>query len=97
LRVLSVRFLGPPVHAGFRICADSFRTATLIESDSRPGKLPYTRRFATLAPPSPCGVYTRHWTPAPRFRGLGRFTVTLHARDKSGLTSLPVRRSFNHG
>src|SRR2546430_3920232 len=56
----------------------------------------YTRRFATLVPPAPCAVYTRHWTPAPRFRGPGRFTITLRARDKSGLTSLPARRSFNH-
>ena len=46
-------------------------------------------------PPRPCGVYTRHWLPALRFRGPGRYTVTLRARDKSGLTSLPARRTFN--
>ena len=97
IRIISVRFIGQTVYARFRICDDSFKNVTIIERDSRPGKPSYTRRFATLAAPSPCGVYTRHWRPAPRFRGPGRFTITLRARDKSGLTSLPARRSFNHG
>jgi hypothetical protein len=97
LRILSVRFVGATVYARFRICDDSFKNLAIIETDSRPGKLSYTRRFATLAAPIPCGVYTRHWTPVARFRGPGRYTVTLRARDKSGLTSLPARRSFSHG
>jgi len=86
--------LGAKVYARFRICDDSFKNLTIIETDSRPGKLSYTRRFATLAAPMPCGVYTRHWTPVARFRGPGRYTLTLRARDKSGLTSLPARRTF---
>ena len=94
LKIISVRFLGATVYARFRICDDSFKNLAIIETDSRPGKLSYTRRFATLAAPRPCGVYTRHWTPVARFRGPGRYTVTLRARDKSGLTSLPARRSF---
>jgi hypothetical protein len=97
LRIISVRFLGATVYARFRICDDSFKNLAIIETDSRPGKLSYTRRFATLVPPRPCGVYTRHWTPVARFRGPGRYTVTLRARDKSGLTSLPARRSFLRG
>ena len=97
IRIVSVRFLGQAVYARFRICDDSFKNVTIIETDSRPGKASYTRRFATLAAPAPCGVYTRHWTPVPRFRGPGRFTITLRARDKSGFTSLPARRSLNHG
>jgi hypothetical protein len=95
LRIISVRFLGAKVYARFRICDDSFKNLTIIETDSRPGRLSYTRRFATLAAPMPCGVYTRHWTPVARFRGPGRYTLTLRARDKSGLTSLPARRSFS--
>jgi hypothetical protein len=94
LRIIKVQFLGAKVYARFRICDDSFKNLTIIETDSRPGKLSYTRRFATLAAPMPCGVYTRHWTPVARFRGPGRYTLTLRARDKSGLTSLPARRSF---
>jgi hypothetical protein len=79
------------------ICDDSFKNLAIRETDSRPGKLSYTRHFATLVPPRPCGVYTRHWLPVARFRGPGRYTVTLRATDKSGLTSLPARRTFTHG
>lgn len=43
----------------------------------------------------PCGVYTRPWTPVARFRGNGTSTVTLKARDKSGLTSLPAKRTLS--
>jgi len=94
IRIISIRFLGATVYARFRVCDDSNKNLTIIETDSRPGRLSYTRRFSTLIPPRPCGVYTRHWTPAPRFRGPGRYTITHRARDKSGLTSLPARRTF---
>jgi hypothetical protein len=97
LTILSARFLGAAVYARFRICDDSMKNLTIIETDSRPGVLSYTRRFTTLVAPRPCGVYTRHWTPVARFRGAGRYTLTLRARDKSGLTSLPARRSFARG
>jgi hypothetical protein len=83
------------VYARFRICDDSPGNLTIIETDARPGRPSFTRRFATLVPPRPCGVYTRNWLPAQRFRGHGRYTITLSARDKSGLTSLPARRSFS--
>jgi hypothetical protein len=97
LVILSARFVGAAIYARFRICDDSFKNLTILETDSRPGKLSYTRRFSTLAPPRPCGVYTRHWTPAARFRGPGRYSFSLRARDKSGLTSLAARRTFSHG
>jgi hypothetical protein len=97
LTILSVRFIGAAVYARVRICDDSMKNVTIIEKDSRPGKLSYTRRFTTLVAPRPCGVYTRHWTPVARFRGPGTFTVTLSARDKSGLTSVARHRTFSHG
>jgi hypothetical protein len=97
LTIVSVRFSGSQVYARFRICDDSFKNLTIIETDSRPGKLSFTRRFSTLIAPRPCGVYTRHWLPVARFRGAGRYTATLRARDTSGLTSLPAHRSFTHG
>jgi hypothetical protein len=94
IAILSVRFSGATVYARFRICDDSRKNLTILATDSRPRVASYTRRFATLAPPNPCGVYTRHWLPVARFRGPGKYTVTLRARDKSGLTSLPARRTF---
>jgi hypothetical protein len=97
LTIIRVQFTGNTVYARFRICDDSFKNLAIHETDSRPGKLSYTRNFATLVPPQPCGVYTRHWLPAARFRGPGRYTLTLRATDKSGLTSLPARRTFSHG
>ncbi|MGZ4333207.1 MAG: hypothetical protein ACXVRJ_02895 [Gaiellaceae bacterium] len=97
LAILSVRFTGSTVYARFRICDDSQKNLTIIETDSRPGKLSYTRRFTTLIAPKPCGVYTRHWLLLARFQGSGQYTVTLRARDKSGLTSLPAHRTFSRG
>ena len=40
-----------------------------------------------------CLRLRRNWLPASRFRH-GRYVVTMTARDKSGLTSLPARRTF---
>ena len=65
--VVSVRFSGATVYARFRICDDSSKNLTVLATDSRPNVASYTRRFTTLVPPRPCGVYTRHWTPALRF------------------------------
>lgn len=95
--ILRVQFTGSTVYVRFRICDDSYANLALRETDSRRGKASYTRHFATLVPPRPCGVYTRHWLPVARFRGAGTFTLTLRATDKSGLTSLPARRTSTHG
>jgi hypothetical protein len=94
IAIISIRFSGATVYARFRICDDSYKNLTILATDSRPRVASYTRRFTTLVPPRPCGVYTRHWLPVARFRGPGKYTVTLRARDKSGLTSLPARRTF---
>jgi len=94
LVIISVRFSGATVYARFRICDDAPKNLTILATDSRPNVASYTRRFTTLVPPRPCGVYTRHWLPVARFRGPGKYTVTLRARDTSGLTSLPARRTF---
>ena len=89
-----MRFFGARVYARFRICDDAGKNLTILETDSRPGRASQTRRFSTAIAPNPCGVYTRNWVPAQRFRGKGRFTVTLQARDTSGLTSASARRTF---
>jgi hypothetical protein len=94
IKLISVRFAGARVYARVRICDDSYKNLTIVETDSRPNKASYTRRFSTRLAPQPCGVYTRNWVPAPRFRGHGRYTITLKATDKSGSTSVPVKRTF---
>jgi len=91
---VSVRFLGNRVYARFRVCDDGGRNLTILATDSRPGLVSLTRRFSTRAAPDPCGVYTRSWVPALRFRGKGRYTITLRARDTGGSTSAPARRTF---
>jgi hypothetical protein len=93
LRIISVRFTGARVYARFRICDDTARNLAVLVTETRPG-VRSAKRFATRVPPRPCGAYTRNWLPAPRFRGPGRYTITLRARDVSGLTSLPARRTF---
>jgi hypothetical protein len=94
ITILSARFVGARIYMRFRTCDDSRRNVNIVERDSKPRVLSYTRRFRTLAAPRPCAALTRSWLPAPRFRH-GRFTVTLVARDALGLTSLrPARRTF---
>jgi hypothetical protein len=94
LSIISVRFFGARVYARFRICDDDATNLTILATDSRPGRVSQTRRFTTRVAPKPCGAYTRNWVPAPRFRGKGRYTVTLRARDASGQTSAPKSKSF---
>jgi len=95
ITILGVRFTGARVYVRFRVCDDVARNLAILETDSRPRVSPSTRRFATRVPPRPCGAYTRNWLPAPRFRGPGRYTISLRARDTSGLTSAPARRTFH--
>lgn len=94
LRILSVRFTGARVYVRFRICDDTERNLAVLVTETRPGVRSANRRFATRVAPRPCGAYTRNWLPAPRFRGPGRYTIVLRARDASGLTSAPARRTF---
>ena len=91
---ISVVFRGNRVYARFRACDDGGRNLTVLATDSRPGLISLTRRFSTRAAPNPCGVYTRSWLPAKRFRGDGRYTVTLRARDTGGSMSGSARRTF---
>ena len=94
LRILKVTFLGARVYVRFRVCDDQPRNLGILVRETRPGVRPALRRFATRVPPRPCGAYTRSWLPAQRFRGPGRYTITLRARDVSDRTSLPAQRTF---
>ena len=94
LRILKVTFLGARIYVRFRICDDQPRNLGILVRETRPGVRPALRRFATRVAPRPCGAYTRSWLPAQRFRGPGRYTITLRAQDVSGRTSLPAVRTF---
>lgn len=95
LRILGTKFLGARIYVRMRICDDQPRNLAILVRETRPGVRPALRRFATRVAPRPCGAYTRNWIPAQRFRGPGRYTITLQARDVSGFTSFPVRRTFH--
>ncbi|HYI75123.1 MAG TPA: hypothetical protein VEW90_07615 [Gaiellaceae bacterium] len=94
IRYISVRFTGARVYVRFRVCDDQPRNLAILVGETRPGVRPATRRFATRVAPRPCGAYTRSWVPAVRFRGPGRYTITLRAQDTSGRVSFPVRRTL---
>jgi hypothetical protein len=94
LLVLKVTFLGARIYVRFRVCDDQPRNLGILVRETRPGVQPALRRFATRVPPRPCGAYTRNWLPAQRFRGPGRYTFTIQARDASGRLSNTVRRTY---
>jgi hypothetical protein len=94
ISIISIRFTGARVYARVRICDDQPRNLGILVTETRPGVRSANRRFSTSAPPRPCGAYTRSWIAAQRFRGPGRYTLTLRARDAAGNTSAPARRTF---
>jgi hypothetical protein len=94
VRLLSVRILGNTVYARFRVCDDRASNLRIFATDSKPGLKPQTRRYSTVVPPNPCGVYTRSWVPVRKFRTKGRYTVTIQVRDVTGIESTPARKTF---
>ena len=70
------------MYARFRVCDDGAGRVTVVQRDVKTGAAAYTRRFAVRTFAS-CGVFSRSWIPAPRFRTQGRHVVTLRAVDTS--------------
>lgn len=94
LTLLSVKVLGQRVYARFRVCDDNPRNLAIFATDRKAAFKPQVRRFSTRIPPNPCGVYTRSWIPALKFRTKGRYTVTIQVRDAQGLSSAAARRTI---
>jgi hypothetical protein len=88
-----LRRVGVRVYARFRVCDDRTGRVTVIERDNKARALSYQRRLAVTLVQS-CGTFSRNWVPAARFRGPGRFVVTLRAVDRSGRLSRLVSRSL---
>jgi hypothetical protein len=95
LTLISAKFVGARMYARFRICDDDPRNLTVLATDSKPRVGSQLRRFTTRIAPKPCGVYTRSWVPARKFRTKGRYTVTLQVRDFADNLSNKVSRNFN--
>jgi hypothetical protein len=90
--LLSVRRLGVRVYVRFRVCDDAQKAVEVIERDSKPGYLAYSRKFNVV--PNLCVVATRSFVPAPRFRTRGGYTIALTAVDTSGKPSRSVSRTL---
>jgi hypothetical protein len=93
LRFLSLRRVGVRVYARFRICDDSPGALRVTERDIKARRLPATRHFRVVLTGS-CAVFPRSWIPARRFRGSGRFVVSLRPIDSSGDLGLIRSRSL---
>jgi hypothetical protein len=88
---LSLKVRSNRVYARFRVCDDSGGRITVIERDQKARRLAYTRKFAVS--PTTCAVYSRSWQLIQRFRGSGRFVVSLRAQDASKRLSRQVSRA----
>jgi hypothetical protein len=93
IKFISLRRVGIRVYARFRVCDDTLGKISITERDHKTRQLSYRRRF-TVYRTSSCGTFSRHWTPAARFRTKGRYVVTLRASDTSGALSRLVSRSL---
>jgi hypothetical protein len=90
IRFLSLKVRSNRVYARFRVCDDS-KKVTVIERDAKAHKASYTRRIGVR--PHGCTTYSRNWKLIPRFRGHGKFTVSLRGLDSSRKLGRTVARS----
>lgn len=89
---VSLKRVGLRIYARFNSCDDATKAITVIQHDRLALRLGYTRRFSVAG--KPCGTHARNWSLIQRFRGTGKYTVTLRAVDKSGASSRTVTRSM---
>jgi hypothetical protein len=89
---ISLKRTGSRIYARFRECDDSTAKVKVVEHDSMAHEQGYSRTYSV--PGKPCATYARNWLLLARYRHAGRFTVTLHAVDKSSATSRSVSRSL---
>jgi hypothetical protein len=87
---LSLKVRSNRVYVRFRVCDDSTKV-TVIERDAKAHKASYTRRIGVR--PHGCTTYSRNWKLIPRFRGHGKFTVSLRGLDSSRKLGRTVARS----
>jgi hypothetical protein len=93
IRFMALRRLGARVYAQFQVCDDRTGRVSVIARDNKARALSYRQRFVVVLSGA-CGTYSRSWVPPARFRGHGRFAVTLRAVATSGRLSRLVSRSL---
>jgi hypothetical protein len=80
VRFLSLKVRSNRVYVRFRVCDDSPKV-TVIDRDHKARRAGYTRHIGVR--PHGCATYSRNWLLIPRFRGHGKFTVSLRGLDSS--------------
>jgi hypothetical protein len=90
IKFISLKVRSNRVYTRFRVCDDSTKV-TVIDRDMKAKRASYTRRIGVR--PHGCTTYSRSWKLIPRFRGHGKFTVSLRGLDSSRKLGRTVRRS----
>jgi len=88
---LSLKVRNNRVYARFKVCDDAPGKLTIIERDNKARRLAYTRKLSVRV--ADCGSFSRSWLLISRFRGHGKFVVTLRAQDTSRRLSRLVSRA----
>src|SRR4051794_1131010 len=90
---LSLKVKSNRVYARFKVCDDRAGKLTIIERDQMARRLAYTRKMGVRV--ANCATYSRNWLLVSRFRGHGKFVVSLRAQDTSrGLSRLVSRAVY---
>lgn len=93
LSFLSLKVKSNRVYVRFKVCDDRAGKLTIIDRDQKVRRLAYTRKMAVRV--ATCGTFSRNWVLIPRFRGHGKFVVSLRAQDTSrGLSRIVSRGVF---
>jgi len=88
---LSLKVRSNRVYVRFKVCDDRAGKLTIIARDNKARRLAYTRKLGVRV--ANCGTFSRNWLLISRFRGGGKFVVTLRAQDTSRSLSRVVSRS----
>lgn len=93
--LLSAKFVGTKLYVRFRVCGEAGKNLRIFARDTKAGLNPTTRTFSTRIPPNPCGVYTRKWIPARKYRSTkGRYIMQLWVQDQQAVKSNVVKKTF---
>jgi len=93
LSFLSLTVKSNRVYVRFKVCDDRAGKLTIIERDQMARRLAYTRKLGVSV--ATCATFSRNWVLISRFRGHGKFVVSLRAQDTSrGLSRLVSRAVY---